>query len=227
MPSQKKTLNGKSRETSKRNIDWLRILLALLIASFMFTFGILGGFFARGVLEGSVIRIQETTKNELLNVETISLLDEHYPCNLQILDTTTKKLNYLGDLITVLEEKKGKNNADVLELKKLYSILETRHMLLLMNREKACNQQYNIFIFFYSNDKDCKNDVDNLAFILTYLRNKHDDVRVYSFDLNLNSDLINVLEEEYSMGGCSGLVLNKKKINLEIKNSDQLEKLLK
>ncbi len=227
MPLQKNRLNGNNPNLEPRKIDWARIALAVFISCFIFTFGILAGYFGRDVLEGSIIGIQEHTKNELLSIETITLLDDNYPCSNSILETTSEKLNELGDLITLLEKRKGFNDEEVLELKKLYSLIEIRHMLLLTHREKECKQNYNIFLFFYSNEKTCKSEVDKLAFILSYLRKNEESIKVYSFDIWLDSDLIKILKEENKISGCSGIVLNGKKVTKDIYQADQLKELLK
>jgi hypothetical protein len=227
MPLEEKKSNGKKPNITPRKIDWARIALAVFIACFIFTFGILAGYFGRSILESSIISIQDSTKNELLSIETISLLDAQYPCSTSILDTTSGKLNDLGSLISTLEDKQGKNNPDVLEIKKLYNLVEIRHMLLLMDREKNCNQTYNIFLFFYSNKQECKSEVDKWAFILGYIRKNEDTARVYSYDIDLNSELVKVLKDEYKISGCSGVILNEKKLTKSTDNADQVISLMK
>ncbi len=210
----------------EREINWLRVLLAFLIATFLFLFGLFIGFLAKGVITGSSISIEESVRNDIINLETLYLLEGSFPCNEEILSITSEKLDYLGNLITTLETKKGKDASDVLELKKLYTILETRHFLLTETRNEKCNQDFDIFLYFYSNEENCESEREKTAFVLTYLRNKYDSVRVYSFDMNLDSDIISTLREEYQIKGCSAVILNNEKIPFKIENSEDVEKLL-
>jgi len=209
-----------------REIDWGRFILAFLIACFLFSFGLFIGYLTKGVVESTTIDIIASTRNELTNLETLTVLEKDYPCNSFVLDETSDKLNYLGELITTLEVKKGKNNNEVLELKKMYTLLEARHMILIKQKNTQCNQNYSTFLFFYSNEKECQTKEGDISFILSYLRKKYDFVRVYSFDVNLDSEIIKFLKDAYKIEGCESVVLNDKKIEGKIENSDDFEVLL-
>jgi hypothetical protein len=212
----------------ERKIDWARLYLAFFIACFLFTFGLFIGYLAKGIVEEISLSIEETTRNELTNLETLSLLEKKFPCNSEVLGLTSQKLDYLGGLIDTLETKKGKDDPQVLELKKLYTILEVRHMLLVLDREEQCSsQKSDVFLFFYSNGQECKEDVDRTSFILSYLRKKYSSSKVYSFDADLQSELIAVLKNEYSTSGCASVVLNGKNVGFTIQKAEQLETLMK
>lgn len=175
------------------------------------------------MVELSVVDIQRTVHNEIVNLETIFMLEKRYPCNNTVLEVTSEKLDYLGNLIEILEKKKGKKSLEVMELKKLYSILEVRHMLLVKERNEKCNQDFDVFLFFYSNDKICEREVERNSFILSYLRNKYSNVRVYSFDQEVASDLVQVLKRTYQVDRCSVIVFNEQRVPFEIKEARELE----
>ena len=210
-----------------REIDYTRIILALLIATFLFSLGILLGYMVRMTLQEGTLALQNQLRTDILDFETISLMQTNYPCNALILDKSSEKLDSIGDMLTVLESKKGKDDSIVLEMKKSYSILELRHFLLVKDRNEKCSNNYTTLLYFYSNAKECKDSVDKVSFILTYLRNKESNLRVYSFDMNLDSDIINIFQKEYGFYGCYGVVLNDKKIEEPITDSSQLEQLIK
>lgn len=212
----------------ERKIDWARLYLAFFIACFLFAFGLFIGYLAKGIVEQTSLSIEETTRNELINLETLSLLEKRFPCNTEILNLTSQKLNYLGSLIDTLEAKKGKNDPQVLELKKLYTILEVRHMLLVLDREDECSSgESDVFLFFYSNKQECKDDVDRISFVLSYLRKKYSNAKVYSFDSELESELVRVLKDQYNVGDCASVVLNGKNVGFNVQKSEQLEVLMK
>ncbi len=195
-------------------MNWTKVLLTFLIATFLFFFGFFIGYLTQALLKSSTISIQDTAKTEILNLETLSMLESQYPCESYVVDTLTDRLDYVGGLISTLEERQGKTNTDVLELKKLYSILEVRHMLLVNDKNKQCNANYSIFLYFYSNDPTCKTPTDETAFVFTYLRRKFDTVRVYSFDKQLNSDLVKALLSHYQIdNSCSSVVFDGKTYN--------------
>jgi len=213
-------------ETKLRKINWSKIILAFLIASFIFSFGLLVGYLSKQIVESSTITIEDTLRNEFVNIETLGLLESKYPCDSFVLDKASEKLEYLGQLISLLETKKGKENSDVLELKKLYSVLEVRHMLLTEERNSKCGANYTTILFFYSNNKDCEKSAEKVSFILTYLRNKYNFVRIYSFDLNLNSDISGAMKSYYNIDSCYGVVINDQKVTKEIQDSKDIEYLI-
>lgn len=195
-----------------RSINWSKLILAFLVATLLFFLGIFLGYLGKAAVENSTISLEESVKNELLSLETLSLLDDQFSCDSSVLNLVSKKLDYLGSTISDLEVKKGKFDKHVLELKKLYTILEVKHLLLMKERIDSCSEKYNLILFFYSNERKCSDIVERTSFILTYLRNKHESVRVYSFDLDLNSDIISVLSNKYNLDGCFAVVLNDVKV---------------
>jgi hypothetical protein len=191
----------------------------------LFCFGLFLGYLGSKVIEGASISILDSTKNEISNLETLNLLEANFPCSSTTLDIATNRLAYLSDLIDSMETQRGKDNSEVLEMKKLYSNIEIRHMLLLRERIKNCGANYTSIIYFYSNKQECKDQTNSVSFILTYIRNKYSFVRIYSFDMDLNSDVVQVLDNNYNVSGCYKVVLNDKIIG-EIKKSDDIEKQL-
>jgi hypothetical protein len=211
----------------QRKAEWGKALLAFLIAVFLFSFGIFIGYLAKGIVESSTLSLADSARNEIINLETISMMEEQYPCSEYSLDLVSEKLDYLGELITLLEVKRGKDDNEVLQLKEIYTLLEIRHYLLIKSREESCGQNYSDFFFFYSNEKECDDAVKDTSFILSYLRKKYDDVRVYSFDSNLDSDVIKILKERYEVDSCVAVVLNGEKLKGEFNNSEDYEELIK
>ena len=83
-----------------------------------------------------------------------------------------------------------------------------------------------VIMFFYSNSEECKGSVEKDSFIITYLRNKHDSLRVYSYDIDLSSDIISILKKKYSVRGCQTIVVNGNSTLSNIENSQDFEKFL-
>ncbi|MCA9485926.1 MAG: hypothetical protein KC506_03720, partial [Nanoarchaeota archaeon] len=192
----------------------------------LFFLGIFLGFIAKGIIAQSSVKLEQQIQNDIINLETLYLLEDQFPCNPEILEVTSQRLDYLGELITVLEVKQGKFDPQVLELKKLYTVLETRHFILTESRNSQCSENQNTALFFYSNAETCEAGVEKTAFVLTFLRNKYDNFNVYSFDIDLDSNIISALKSQYGIQGCSSVVLNKEKLSFPIENASQLESLI-
>ena len=217
---------NKMVEKVNREINWQRLILAFLIATFLFFVGLFLGFLAKGFISQSSVELEQQIRSDIADLETLYLLEDTFPCNPQVLDITSERLDYLGELITISEVKQGKFDPQVLELKKLYTVLQVRHFLLTESRNQECSADANTILFFYSNAETCESGVEETSFVLTYLRNKYDNVRIYSFDIELDSDLISTLKTQYDIEGCSNVVLNKKKILFPITDSSEIEPLL-
>lgn len=218
-------LKNKKGNSMVRKINWVRILLSFLIATFLFFLGLLLGFISRGYVSQSSTDLAQSVRNDISNLETAYLLQQDFPCSLQLIDTTSQRLDSLGDLITLLETKKGKFSSDVLELKKLYTVLEVRHFILTEKRNEQCGGKNNIIFFFYSNEEKCQSEVEQTSFILKYVKNKHPEVNIYSFDINLDSDIVKILKTEYKTEQCSNVILNKEELT-KLKSASQIEEKL-
>ena len=213
---------------TKRELDWNRIILAFLIANLLFFIGIGIGYFVREIMEKTTITFQQQISNEYVSLETLSMLEKDFPCSSFSLDKSSEKLDYIGSLIDSLEIKKGVNDKGVLEIKKFYTILEARHYVLIKERNLKCNENFSTIIYLYSNKKECKLEVDKISFILSYLIKQYPNLKVYSFDLNLDSEIINFFKSKYKIKNeCYSVILNDKIIKNNIQNADDLINFLK
>jgi len=211
----------------KRKINWVKVLLAFLIATFLFTFGLFLGYIAGNIIENANLGIEEKMKDEISNFETLALIQEDYTCSGEVLETATSRLGYLSEFMDIMEKEKGKHNEEVLRMKKIYSIIEARHMLLLKKESEKCNKTYNIIQFFYSNVQECEGELDKVSYILNYARNKNPSIRTYSFDIDLDSDVVKILKQSHNVTGCYNVILNGKKTEFDISDASSFERLLR
>ena len=98
----------------ERKINWQKLIFSFIIAVALFSFGIFLGFIAKGYVEKTSIKLQDSIRTQILTIETLNLLEDEFPCNSKTLDVTSEKLDYLGELVTLLENKKGKNDKETL-----------------------------------------------------------------------------------------------------------------
>jgi hypothetical protein len=131
-----------------------------------------------------------TIENQLsidtLSLETQFSLLEAAPCDSTASSTTlTSELADLGDRLAYTESQLGKNNVQVMQLKKQYSLLEIRDYLITKELGTACGTKPVTVLYFYSNTGDCS-ECDKAGYALSYLHNTYPALRVYSFDYNLD-----------------------------------------
>jgi hypothetical protein len=144
-------------------------------------------------------RIAELTAIEdQLSIDTLSLdtqfsILESAPCSAASEGTElTSELNDLGQRLAYTESQLGSTDAQVVRLKKQYSLLEIRDYLVTKQLAKACGTKPVTVLYFYSNNGDCP-ECERAGAALSYLHEQYPTLRVYSFDYNLNLGALRTL----------------------------------
>lgn len=138
--------------------------------------------------------IQNQLATDTLSVETQFALLEEAPCeDLTEGNTLSATLADLGARLAVTEERLGATDAQVLELKKQYTLLEIRDYLLMKRLSRACHADSPVALYFYSNEPGACVDCDRASYALSYLHETYPNIRVYSFDYNLDLGALKTL----------------------------------
>jgi len=168
-------------------------LIAFLIA------GIITGtvIYAVNYLNNARVAALSTIEDQI-SIDTLSLdtqfsLLEAAPCDSAASSTTLSgELTDLGNRLSYTEGQLGSTNAQVVQLKQQYSLLEIRDYLITKELAAACGTKPITVLYFYSNAGDCS-DCDKAGYALSYLRTTYPALRVYSFDYNLNLGALKTL----------------------------------
>jgi len=160
---------------------------------------VLSGTVAYAIDYLNQMRINElSTIEDQISIDTLSLdtqfsLLEAAPCDSTASSTVlTGELSDLGNRLSYAESQLGTDNAQVVRLKKQYSLLEIRDYLITKRLAEACGTKPVIVLYFYSNAGDCAK-CDKAGYALSYLHNAYPALRVYSFDYNLNLGALKTL----------------------------------
>jgi hypothetical protein len=125
--------------------------------------------------------LSSETQFDILKQSSCSQLDD---------SILADELDTLGSRLNSMENQIGSTNAEVLQLKKYYSILQIKDYLLLSNYGKECHTKPVSIVYFYANDcQDCKKQ----GYVLTYLRDTYPGLRTYSFDYNIDLSAVKTL----------------------------------
>ncbi|HEY0980184.1 MAG TPA: hypothetical protein VGE18_02125 [Candidatus Paceibacterota bacterium] len=176
---------------------WSKYLLAFLLTS-----GIFGGavFLSSYITERKLQNIrdlQDRVATDILSSETQLDLIKDLSCEDVGNTYLSKEIANLAERITYTEEN-GTSAADSLELKKQYSILEVKDFVISKQIAERCNNLPVTILYFYT-DKNVCPDCVKQGYVLDALRNKYDDVRIYSFDSNLDLTTIKTLKTVYGI----------------------------
>ncbi len=138
--------------------------------------------------------IQNQLATDTLSVETQFALLEEAPCeDITEGNTLSATLADLGARLAFAEERLSPNDPQVLELKKQYTLLEIRDYLLMKRFARTCHTESPVALYFYSNEAGSCADCDRASYALTYLHATYPNLRVYSFDYNLDLGALKTL----------------------------------
>ena len=149
-------------------------------------------------------------KDNLIFLDRLFIeFEDEKNCSNKLLLESSEKLDFVGDLINTLEFRLGKNDKRVLEQKKLYSALELNHYKIIKKLNSVCNENFVTIFFFYSNDKPYDELSKRTSAILSVLKNENPyNLMIYSFDYNLDNDLISMINTNYNITNAPSVLID-------------------
>ncbi len=138
--------------------------------------------------------IQDQLATDTLSVETQFALLEEAPCEyITESNTLSATLADLGARLVFAEERLGATDPQVLRLKKQYTLLQIRDYLLTKRLARVCEADSPVALYFYSNVPGSCADCNRASYALSYLHETYPNLRVYSFDYNLDLGALKTL----------------------------------
>ncbi len=171
--------------TGDRSVRWQTYVIALAITLALFgTAFVLSSYFNdRRVAD--IRATQDDISTDILSIETqFDLLQERSCKDIAENTILPSALSSLGSKLSYMEAQGQWNDAEVLRLKSLYSLMEIKDYLLMKQLTAKCGLKPVFVLYFYSNKGDCK-DCEAQGYVLTALAEKYPQLRIYSFDYNL------------------------------------------
>lgn len=178
--------------------DWKKYVIVLFITSTIFISGLWLSNYLNNKKINQLKSIENNISLDLMSSETqFDLLQEQSCEDVSSGTILSSELNSLADKISYSENNIGIDNMDVISLKKSYSLLEIKDYLLMKKIRERCGENSIFILYFYKND-NC-NDCTKQGYVLTSLREKYPDLRVYSFDYNLDLSAIRTMISIYKV----------------------------
>lgn len=207
-----------------RETSWAKYFASFIITAIVFG----GAFYISNTLNerrvAEVRSIQENISLDILSSETQFDLLQEVPCKAIGGSFLSEEIGSLANRITHTENLLGSNNEEVKQLKHTYFLLEAKDYLLAKRIDAECNTQPVLVLYFYSNIGECE-DCRREGFVLTQLREKYPDLRVYSFDYNFESPVVKTLISIFDIKGeLPAIVVDGKVVN-GFKKVEELEEL--
>lgn len=177
--------------------DWKKYLIVFFITCTIFGSILwLSNYFNNKKID-QLRTVEDKISIDLMSSETQFSLLQELSCNDISTNVLSSELNSLADKISYSENNIGVTNTDVVSLKRAYSLLEIKDYLLMKKITERCGQKSIFILYFYKND-NCA-DCTKQGFVLTSLREKYPNLRVYSFDYNLDLSAIRAMVSIYKV----------------------------
>ncbi len=145
-------------------------------------------------------------------------------CSNEALTDISQQLGFQGAIIDDLETKMGKHNKQVLFQKKFYTLVELEHLDFMTNYIANCESRLNTIMFFYSNRMPEAEDSDEVGRLLDALYQKYpENIRTYSFVVNLDSKIIDKLKVKYNITSAPTLIINQEDTLFDPQNINEIE----
>jgi len=207
-------------------MNWQKYIFALLITSgIFFTAFFVSNYFNEKRIE-EIQSIENKIAVDILSIETQFDLLEELSCeNIAESSTLFNELDSLGKRLSYTEAELGADNAEVLKLKRSYSLLEIKDYLLMKKIAEKCSLNPIFIFYFYSNEGDC-DDCTREGHVLTRLKQQNPELRVYSFDYNLDLSALKTLITINEVEDKLPALVIENEVYYGFQNVDDIEKIL-
>ncbi|MFM2414386.1 MAG: hypothetical protein RI911_79 [Candidatus Parcubacteria bacterium] len=158
--------------------------------------------------------IQENIAIDILSLETQFQLLQELSCkDIKENSVLSRELANLSSRLSYTEGQLGADNPEVIRLKRQYSLLEIKDMLLMKRVAAKCKLDPIFILYFYGSEKTCE-DCVRQGHVLTALSEKYPRLRIYSFDYHLDVPALQTLIKQSGISTpLPALVINDQAIN--------------
>ncbi|OHA79890.1 MAG: hypothetical protein A2675_01465 [Candidatus Yonathbacteria bacterium RIFCSPHIGHO2_01_FULL_51_10] len=204
------------------NSAWKKYVLAFVITAAIFVTALYISNQISAARVNEIAATQDKISLDIAASETQFALLGERSCESVGESTLSDEMGSLAAKLSYTEGRLGSDNPEVLQQKKYYSLLEVKDFLLSKKMTEKCGWKPVTILYFYSNDGDCP-DCANEGYVLTHLRQLYPQVRVYSFDYNLDFSIIDTMRTMYHIKGpLPALVINDAKATYGFQDEDTL-----
>src|SRR3989344_7589404 len=207
-------------------MEWRKYTYTFLITALIFGTAIfVSNYFSQKKIN-EIKNIESRIAVDILASEMqFSLLSE-LSCREISSSFLSKEISILGDKLSYMEENRGSKDTEVINLKKYYSLLQIKDFLLMQKIKERCGGKTLSIMYFYSNLEDTCPDCQKEGFVLTRLRQEYPELRVYSFDYNLDLSALQTLISIYNIEAKQPTILVNEKVHYGFKSIEDIKDII-
>lgn len=209
-----------------RAVDWQKYLLVFAITLAIFGTALYISNVASEKRLAEIKSIEDKIAIDILSSETqFNLLAESSCSDVSSRPVLSEELNSLAAKLSYTEESLGADNEEVINLKRYYSLLQIKDYLLMTKIAEKCGTKPLVVLYFYSNIGDCP-ECERMGYVLTFLRNEYPELRVYSFDYNLDLSALRTLRSILKIENSLPAIVVKGKTYYGFKSIEEFEEIV-
>lgn len=182
-----------NEKPTRTPIDWKTYIISFFITALIFGAAFEVNNLLSSKKEADIKGVQDQISLDILSSETQFDLLNEVSCKNVDDSILSQEINSLATKLSYMESNNnGTSIAELTYLKKYYSLLQIKDYILMQRLSVKCNFKPISILYFYGNKDVCPQCVD-MSYILTKLRETYPEVRIYSFDTNLQLSALNTL----------------------------------
>ncbi len=179
------------------NLDWKKYLIVFLITVCLFlTASYVSNYFGGKKID-QIKSIQDKISVDILSSETEYSLLSDLSCKTVSDSVLSAELEELGRKLEWSEINIGTTD-EVNYLRKYYALLEIKDYLLVKKISARCGVKAAFILFFYPRVDNCI-DCDKQRVVLSTLREKYPELRVYAFDYSTDLSAVKAMLHIYKI----------------------------
>ncbi|MCC6198758.1 hypothetical protein IT401_00895 [Candidatus Nomurabacteria bacterium] len=204
--------------------QWGKYLIVLLLTCGIFAISWYVSSYFSGKKIAEIRDIQNKIAVDILSSETQYSLLEELSCSDINSSIISDELLTLADRITYSEQNLSEQD-DVLLLKKQYTMLQVKDFLLKKRISERCKTPFTAILYFYGTKQNCA-DCERQGYVLDAARAKYPELRIYSYDYNLDLSTIRALRSIYKVDEPLPVLVINSKTQSGFKTLEEIEALL-
>ena len=207
----------------KRELSVNLYIIALVVTVVIFCLGIYVGMVIDESAKANVDSELKALEQDLYLSRIMLLMEEDTtsfcPIYSEKLESVNGQRQLIGDRLEYLETVRGVYDE---EMKERYFYLEMENYLLMDKMSRECGGEFVPVLFFYERDGETSLSQGE---VLNQLRAAYPQVKVFSFDGNMDTAIVSVLKEKYLVSSYPAVVFNGTRL-VGFQSLEQLEKKL-
>lgn len=212
--------------SGSRSAQWQTYIVALVITASIFGTAIYVSNYLNSKRLAEIRATQDNISIDILSLETqFELLAEHSCRDIAENSVLSRELRPLAERLSFMEEQRSIDDEELLRLKRYYSLLQIKDLLLMQRVAAKCDLNPVFILYFYSNQGDCP-DCAEQGYALTELSEEYPQLRIYSFDYDLDVSALQTLISIQEIEKTLPALVIKGQPYYGFKNAEDIKKIL-